>query len=75
MYWDVNDDAKNRLVSKSMRGNRFLQIHRFINFTDNTRMNPSDKAWKMHPIMDKIKNRYLHNLIPIQSLDFDESMI
>lgn len=75
MYWDVNDDAKNILVSKSMRRNRFLQIQRFIHFADNTLMNPYDKAWKIRPIMDKIKNRCLHNFIPTQNLDFDESMI
>lgn len=75
MYWDVKDDAKNISVSNSMRRNRFLQIQRYLHFADNTKMDASDKAWKIRPLMDKIKKRCLDNFVPVQNLDFDESMI
>ncbi|KAJ8938653.1 hypothetical protein NQ314_011392 [Rhamnusium bicolor] len=75
MYWDLKDDAKNILVSSSMRRNRFLQIQRFLHLADNTKMDASDKAWKIRPLMDKMKKRFLDNFVPVQNLDFDESMI
>lgn len=75
MYWDLQDDAKNILVSNSMRRNRFIQIQRFLHFADNSKMDVSDKAWKIRPLMDKIKKRCLDNFVPVQNLDFDESMI
>ncbi|KAJ8955520.1 hypothetical protein NQ314_006874 [Rhamnusium bicolor] len=75
MYWDLKDDAKNILVSSSMRRNRFLHIQRFLHLADNTKMDASDKAWKIRPLMDKMKKRFLDNFVPVQNLDFDESMI
>ncbi|KAJ8954297.1 hypothetical protein NQ318_005880, partial [Aromia moschata] len=69
MYWDLKDNAKNILVSSSMRRNR--QIQQFLHLADNTKIDASDKAWKIRPLMDEIKKRFLDNF----NLDFDESMI
>ncbi|KAJ8948221.1 hypothetical protein NQ314_008458 [Rhamnusium bicolor] len=75
MYWDMNDDVKNILVSNEMRRNQFLQIQRYLHFQDNTKVDASDKAWKIRPFMDRIKAKCLQNFVPVKELAYDESMI
>lgn len=63
------------MVSEAMRRDRFRQILRSIHCADNTKPDQNDKAWKLRPLMDKLKQTFLKNWIPEQNLDFDESMV
>lgn len=74
-YWDFNEDMKNVAVSQSMRRDRFLQICRFIHCVDNTKIDKNDKAWKIRPLMEKLKEKCIENFIPENDLSYDESMI
>lgn len=74
-YWDMKDDVHNKMVSDSMRRNRFLQIQRFIHMADNSQVIQSDKVWKLRPLMNAIKEKFLNNFQPVQNLSYDETMI
>ena len=75
LYWDMKDDTHNNMVADSMRRDRFLKIQRFIHMADNTEIDQSDKAWKLRPLMDAIKEKCLSNFQPVKHLSYDESMI
>ncbi|KAF2900780.1 hypothetical protein ILUMI_05410 [Ignelater luminosus] len=74
-YWDSHGDMKNVMVSKNMRRNRFFQIMQFIHCADKYKIGASDKAWKITPFVDMIKDRLLRNYISKSELNYDESMI
>ncbi|XP_039286653.1 piggyBac transposable element-derived protein 3 isoform X1 [Nilaparvata lugens] len=74
-YWETSDDVRNHLICKSMRRNRFTQIMSLLHFVDSTRIDRSDKLWKLRPLIDKLKINFGVNFVPVQQLDFDESMI
>lgn len=74
-YWSSSNDLKNYAVSESMRQSRFLQICRFLHLEDNTKINQQDKAWKIRPLMELLKERCIRNFQPEEQLSYDESMV
>ncbi|KAL4132154.1 hypothetical protein QTP88_009361 [Uroleucon formosanum] len=62
-------------VCNAMRRDRFLQICRFIHCADNTQIDAKDKAWKIRPLMNMIKNKCLENFVPQKHLAYDKSMV
>lgn len=74
-YWDSNDDMKNYSIYNAMIRYRFLQICRFLQFADNSKMNPNDKTWKIHRLLEMLKNRCLKKFVPEKQLSYDECMI
>jgi hypothetical protein len=74
-FWENAKDMKNELVSDAMRRDRFLQICRFIHFADNNAIDSSDKMYKLRPITDALKVKFLEHFVPEQNLSYDESMI
>lgn len=74
-YWDSQKDMKNSMVSESMRRDRFRQIIKYLHCADNTHPSLTDKIWKLRPLMDKLKSKFIKNWVPEQHLDYDESMV
>lgn len=74
-YWDINEDLSNKLVTEVMRRNRFDEIQKYIHFANNTKIDESDKMWKLRPLMDKLKKKCLDNFVPVKNLSYDEAMI
>lgn len=74
-YWDSAGDMKNISVSEAMRRDRFVQILRFIHCADNSKIDMSDKMYKLRPLMNKLKNNFQKNFVAVEQMDFDESMI
>lgn len=74
-FWDVRSDMRNEMVYNSMRRNRFLEICRFLHFSDNNYPDASDKIWKLRPLMDRIKTKFLNFFEPEEHLCYDESMV
>lgn len=74
-YWENAPDIKNEFISQSMRRDRFLLIMRFVHCADNTKVNKADKVWKLRPLMDKFKARFLENFVPSENMNYDESMV
>ncbi|KAJ8943327.1 hypothetical protein NQ314_009787 [Rhamnusium bicolor] len=54
VYWETKADTHNTLVANSMPRNRFEQIHRFLHFNDNPKINKNDKLYKIRPSTDHI---------------------
>jgi Transposase IS4 len=75
MYWKSSDDVRNDLIYNAMRRERFVQIMRFVHFSDNTRPDMNDKMWKMRPFMNLVKSNFLKVFIPTKEMDYDESMV
>jgi len=74
-YWDSSDDVGNSLVKDAMRRDRFISIMRFIHCANNNEMNVNDKVWKLRPVMDMLKDKFLNHFVPSQNLNYDESMV
>lgn len=74
-YWETRGDTRNDLVFNAMRRDRFLEICRFIHFADNTKIDKNDKMYKLRPLVDLLKKRFMDNFQPEQNLNFDESMV
>ncbi|KAJ6639409.1 PiggyBac transposable element-derived protein 2, partial [Pseudolycoriella hygida] len=51
------------------------EISQFLHFKDMSEPNASDKIWKLRPVTDHLKERFLSNFHPDQDLSYDESMI
>ncbi|XP_046393650.1 piggyBac transposable element-derived protein 3-like [Ischnura elegans] len=74
-YWDSSGDLRNEFVANAMRRDRFLQISRFLHCANNCQPNAEYKMWKLRPIMNMLKTRFLAMFRPEEHLDFDECMI
>ncbi|GBM13274.1 PiggyBac transposable element-derived protein 3 [Araneus ventricosus] len=68
-------DLRNDLVYKEMRRDRFVQIMKYMRCADNTKINPNDKLFKLRPLLDKLKKKFIENWKAEQCLDYDEYMI
>ncbi|KAG5882698.1 hypothetical protein JTB14_011333 [Gonioctena quinquepunctata] len=65
---------RNDLVYEAMKRDRFLQICRFIHFADNTAVDPDDRMYKIIPLTDYLKDKFLEHFVPEPNL-YDESTI
>jgi hypothetical protein len=74
-YWYSLPDVGNEFVKDSMRRDRFISIMRFIHCANNHEMNINDKFWKLRPVVNMLKNKFLEHFIPSQNLNYDESMV
>lgn len=74
-YWGSSDDMRNHLIYSSMRRNRFIQIMNLLHFADNNKIDKNDKMWKLCPLINNLKKNFREHFVPIQQLDFDESII
>lgn len=74
-YWETAKDMRNEMVVEAMRRDRFLQICRFIHFANNNSIDPADKMYKLRPLTDFLKAKFIEHFVPEQNLCYDESMI
>lgn len=75
MYWEIQDDTHNILVSNSMRRNRFEEILRFLHVADNDDLQPGDKMAKIRPLCDMMNEKFLIYAPIEKNFSVDESMI
>ena len=74
-YWEAEPDVRNNLVYESMRRDRFIQIKKYLHFADPSAVSREDKMWKLRPLLDHLRVRFMKNFQPSQQLSYDESMI
>lgn len=48
---------------------------RFIHCADNMKMDLTDKLYKLRPFLNLLKTRFQDHFVPVERMDFDESMI
>jgi DNA excision repair protein ERCC-6 len=75
LYWNSEIDVNNRLVSESMRRERFVQIMKYLHVVDVSHLDLKDKMWKLRPLILALQRNFAEHFVPVQSLNFDESMI
>lgn len=73
-YLDTSPDMQNTMVRESMRRGRFEKICRVLHCADNSTIN-EDKYYKLRPLKNILKSRYLKHFVPEQALNYDESMV
>lgn len=74
MFWSREEDVP-RLLSESIRCNRFEQILRFLHLNDNSKIDPSDRLYKLRPFIEALNTSFsVHGGID-EHLSIDESMI
>lgn len=74
LYWDSDDDVP-KLLSQSMRRNRFDDILKNIHLADNTTLSPEDRLAKIRPFTTMLQERFRENNYLDENLSIDESMI
>lgn len=75
MYWETKSDTFNSLVSNSISRDRFETIHRFLHFNDNTKIDASNKLYKIQPLLDRINEVSQALALPLgENFSLDEAM-
>ena len=75
MYWETSDDIP-KLVSKSIRRDRFRKLKRFIYVCDNMVKNTqNDKLFKLRPLISLMNKLFMKNSPFEEFWSIDESMV
>ena len=72
-YWSTENTVP-KILAKSMRRDRFLDIMHNIHFVDNT-VNSSDRANKVRPLFEHMQQKFKKHCSVDENLSIDESMI
>ena len=74
MFWECSADVHNNAVSSMMSRNRSDKTMKYLRLADNTSLDPNDKFSKVRPLLDKLKELFLSNYLPEQTVRVDESV-
>ena len=61
MFWEVNNDTHNNLVSSAMTRNRFLEIHKYLHMCDNSQLPSNDKYAKLSTYYSLLNDSFIKN--------------
>ena len=71
MYWEMCLDNRNTLVASLSTRNRFLNVLQYLHLADNNNLNPSDKFYKVNPLLRMMNESCLENFIPEKNISID----
>lgn len=74
LYWSDKKDTP-KLLSNSMRLNRFEKILNNFHLNDNSKLQSNDRLFKIRPVIDHLNESFLKYGILDENLSIDESMI
>ena len=74
-YWSTADDLHVQPIVQSMIRDRFLIILSNSHLNDNTKMEKTDKLYKVGPLIDHLNQKFMSCRAPKEYLSIDESMI
>lgn len=74
MYWSNENDVP-KILSESMRLNRFELILRHFHINDNSKIDHENKLYKLQPLIDKLDQNFKYYGGLDEYLSIDESMI
>lgn len=74
MYWSRQSDSP-KILSDAIRCNRFEDILHYLHFSDNSKLDGSDRLYKLRPLLDHLSDRYNELNVLEEHLSVDESMI
>lgn len=75
MYWEKAPDTNNGLVPNAMRRNRFDDIFHNLHFSNNNKLDNSDKYAKIRPLITMINTRFLMHAPRKNFFSIDEYMV
>jgi hypothetical protein len=79
-YWTKDPIFHCQSIAERMTRDRFLDIHRYIHFTNNNTMIPPgnpgyDRLCKVSIILEKIEERFRNIYLPNREVSIDEAMV
>ncbi|KAJ8928709.1 hypothetical protein NQ314_018719 [Rhamnusium bicolor] len=75
LYWSLDEDVSVPIVSNAMSRNRFQEIKKFLHFSDNTKLDKTDKMYKLRSLMQRLNKNFQKWGIFHQNLSIDEAMV
>ncbi|CAH2098249.1 unnamed protein product [Euphydryas editha] len=75
LYWCRDDDVHIPFVEKAMSRNRFDKIKSYLHFNDNSRIDKTDKAFKIRPFINKANESFRKFGIFESNLAVDEMIV
>ena len=75
MYWCRDDDIAIPFINSRMSRNRFTEIKRYLHLADNDHVDPTDKMFKVRPLVSALNTRFQQFGIFSKYLSIDEEMI
>lgn len=80
LYWSTDLNFHVERVAKVMSVKRFLQLLRFLHMNDNTQIpkrgeSDFNKLYKVLPLIESLKPKFIKNFNPSRNIAIDESMI
>ncbi|XP_020298401.1 piggyBac transposable element-derived protein 4-like [Pseudomyrmex gracilis] len=73
-YWSTDPLLKTPIFRKIMRRNRYLQILRFLHFSNNEEI-VNHPLKKLKPVIDDLREKFSNSILPGQNLCIDESLV
>ncbi len=80
-YWKKDPTFHYSPIASRITRDRFLEISRYLHFTDNTMYNIQrtdqqyDKIWKIRPIVNAVHDTFLKMYNPHHAVSIDEALI
>ena len=79
-YWDITNPSQSTpWFVEHMWRDRFILLLKFLHFNDNTAMpapeHPDYKLYKVQPVIDNFKAKFLNFYVPNRDVAIDESMV
>ena len=76
-YWSTDSFVQTSIFRQYMTRDRYLQISRFLHFTDNDdkEARRHDRLWKIRDLLEMVRTKMIAHFHPFQKLVIDESLI
>ncbi|KAJ8956555.1 hypothetical protein NQ318_019279 [Aromia moschata] len=75
LFWSLDEDVSIPCVSTAMSRNRFQEIKKYLHFADNSKLDKSDKLYKMRPMVTMLNKNFQQWGIFHPHLSIDEAMV
>ncbi|XP_068225572.1 piggyBac transposable element-derived protein 2-like, partial [Palaemon carinicauda] len=73
MFWRKSSVTRNEVVYQAMR--RFEKIMQFISFSDNSKLDTTEKYAKVRPLVRHLTKKFIEHFQLVKSLYRDEAMV
>nr|CAH7752477.1 unnamed protein product [Callosobruchus chinensis] len=75
LYFSRRESIETPFFSKVMTERRFALLCKFLHFSNNNENAPQDKLFKVRPVLDHLKKKFMEVYVPEQNISIDESLL
>lgn len=75
LYWSTRKILETKIYSITMSYKRFVNISRFLHFSDDNMTERDDKLRKLRPVIEYIRSKFLSVFNPGKEVVIDESLV